>query len=157
MWKHVREIFRTEGAGNVRWVWSPNVAYEGSTPFAQAFPGDGQVDWIGLDGYNFGTSQSWSHWTDFTTTFGASYDSVTRFSSRPVLIGETASSEVGGDKAAWITHGLLTEAPARFPRLRAVVWFDESKETDWRVNSSATALAAYSAVAKSPLYHGRLL
>jgi hypothetical protein len=33
-----------------------------------------------------------------------------------------------------------------------VVWFDEDKETDWRVNSSASALAAYRRVAASPLY-----
>jgi endoglucanase len=71
---------------------------------------------------------------------------------KPVIIGEMASSEVGGNKAAWITSAYLRELPARFPRLVAVVWFDEDKETDWRVNSSASALAAYRRVAASPLY-----
>lgn len=156
MWTHVRAIFRQEGATNVRWVWSPNIAYPGSTPFAQVYPGDRAVDWVGLDGYNFGTSQSWSQWTSFADVFAPSYDSVARIASKPMLIGETASSELGGDKAAWITQGLLTDLPSRFPRLRAVVWFDESKETDWRVNSSPTALAAFRTVAQSPTYHGHL-
>jgi beta-mannanase len=156
MWAHVHTIFRQEGAINARWVWSPNVAYPGSTPFAQVYPGDKMVDWVGLDGYNFGTSQSWSQWTSFADVFGPSYDSVARIASKPMLIGETASAEVGGDKAAWITQGLLRDLPARFPRLRAVIWFDEDKETDWRVNSSSATLAAFRTVAASPTYRGYL-
>jgi beta-mannanase len=156
MWQHVRAIFQQEGATNVRWVWAPNIAFPGSTPFRDVYPGDDAVDWIGLDGYNFGTSQSWSQWTDLTGTFGPSYDSLAQIASKPMLIGETASSEAGGDKAAWITQGLLTDLPARFPRLRAVVWFDESKETDWRANSSDATLAAFRAVATSPTYRGHL-
>lgn len=156
MWAHVHAIFRAEGVRNVRWVWSPNIAYPGSVPFAQVYPGDGMVDWVGLDGYNFGTSQSWSRWTSLADIFGPSYDSVARIASRPMLIGETASSETGGDKAAWVTQGLLNDLPARFPRLRAVVWFDQDKETDWRVNSSDAALAAFRAVAASPTYRGHL-
>jgi hypothetical protein len=60
-----------------------------------------------------------------------------------VLIAETASTELGGDKAQWITQGLVTDLPARFPAVRAVIWFDENKETDWRVNSSAPALTGF--------------
>lgn len=156
MWKHVHAIFRQEKATNVRWVWSPNIAYPGSTPFASVYPGDAAVDWVGLDGYNFGASQSWSHWESFAEVFGPSYDSVTRIASKPMLIGETASSELGGEKATWITQGLLADAPYRFPRLRAVVWFDENKETDWRINSSPASLAAFRTVAASPIYRGHL-
>ncbi|MCA1667584.1 MAG: beta-mannanase [Thermomicrobia bacterium] len=156
MWKHVRAIFRQEGAINVRWVWSPNVAYPSSASFAQVYPGDTAVDWVGLDGYNFGTSQSWSQWTDFVGVFSASYDSLAQMTRKPMLIGETASSELGGNKAAWITQGLLTDVPNRFPRLRAIIWFDESKETDWRVNSSSASLTAFRTVVSSPTYHGHL-
>lgn len=156
MWKHVRAIFTQEGATNVRWVWAPNVMYDGSTPFAQVYPGDAAVDWVGMDGYNFGTSQSWSQWTTFADAFGPSYASLTQMTAKPVMIGETASSEVGGSKAAWITQGFLSDVPNRFPRLRAIIWFDENKETDWRVNSSSTALAAFRTVATSPMYRSHL-
>jgi beta-mannanase len=156
MWDHVRTIFRQEGVRNVRWVWAPNVTYDGSAPFASIYPGDDAVDWVGIDGYNFGTSQSWSQWTEFVGVFGPSYDALARIASRPMLIGETASAEIGGDKAAWITKGLLMDAPSHFPRLKAIVWFDENKETDWRINSSATALAAWRTIAASPTYRGRL-
>lgn len=156
MWKHVRAIFLQEGATNVRWVWSPNVMYNGSTSFTQIYPGDAAVDWVGLDGYNFGTSQSWSRWTTFADLFGPSYDAIAQMTRKPMLIGEMGSSELGGDKAAWITQGLLSDVPKRFPRLHAIIWFDANKETDWRVNSSSASLAAFSAAAKSPTYGGHL-
>ncbi|MGI8857439.1 MAG: glycoside hydrolase family 26 protein [Thermomicrobiales bacterium] len=155
-WRHVWAIFRQEGATDVRWVWSPNVGDQTTDQFRTFYPGDGYVDWVGMEGYNWGTTQPWSAWADLATVFGATYSNLTRLTNKPFMIAETASTEVGGNKAAWITQGLLTDLPSRFPRVRAVVWFNENKETDWRVNSSAAALAAYTAVAKSAKYQGRL-
>ncbi|HEY8089140.1 MAG TPA: hypothetical protein VIF09_14880, partial [Polyangiaceae bacterium] len=65
---------------------------------------------------------------------------------------ETASAEVGGNKAQWITdmhHDLMTE----FRGIRAVVWFDINKETDWRINSSPSALSAYQAMVLDPYFN----
>jgi hypothetical protein len=155
-WRRVVDIFRREGATNVRWVWSPNIAYDGSTPYAELYPGDGYVDWVGLDGYNWGITQPWSSWTSLEAVFDSSYNALVALTSKPMMIAETASTEMGGDKAAWIREGLLTTVPSRFPRVQAVIWFHEDKETDWRVNSSAAALDAHRAVVASPAYGGRL-
>jgi beta-mannanase len=152
-WRRVHEIFRQEGATNARWVWCP----ASSRPFgAELYPGDAYVDWVCLDGYNWGTSRSWSSWRSFSAVFGPSYDKLTTMTNKPVMIGETASAEQGGDKGEWIRRGLLEEVPGRFPRVRAVLWFDKDKETDWRVNSSPASLAAFKEVAASPIYQGRL-
>jgi beta-mannanase len=163
-WRHLFGIFQQEGATNVRWVWSPNVGgtkhgRKGGTAnaqYASMYPGDAYVQWVGMDGYNWGTSQPWSTWTDLATAFSATYGSLTKLTSKPLMIAETASTELGGNKASWITQGLLTDVPSRFPRIRSVIWFNENKETDWRVNSSAASLAAYASVAKSATYQGRL-
>ena len=72
------------------------------------------------------------------------------------MIAEIACTEEGGDKADWIRQGLLNDLPTLFPKVRAVIWFQEQKETDWRVNSSDAALAAFKQVAVSPAYQGRL-
>jgi hypothetical protein len=72
------------------------------------------------------------------------------------MIAETASTEVGGDKRAWIRQGFLTDLPTRFSKVQAVVWFNENKETDWRVNSSASSLEAYKEVVANSYYQGRL-
>ena len=70
-------------------------------------------------------------------------------SQKPIIIEETASTELGGSKADWIDQ-LASTVPAQFPAVRAVVWFQRNKETDWRVNSSAGALAAFKALAAEP-------
>ena len=89
-------------------------------------------------------------WQTYAQVFGSSYDQLCRLDpSLPVMIAETASTELGGDKAAWITSMFTREIPARTPRVKIVVWFDENKETDWRVESSTRALDAYRAVATS--------
>jgi len=155
-WRHVVTVVRQQGATNVRWVWCPNVIASDALTFAPFYPGDAYVDWVGLDGYNGGTALLWGGWLSVSQIFGLSYGVLTALTSKPVMIGETASAEAGGDKAAWITQGLLTDLPAQFPTVRALVWFDAVKETDWRINSSPAALAAFRQVAASPLYQGSL-
>ncbi|HEX6555930.1 MAG TPA: glycosyl hydrolase [Ktedonobacteraceae bacterium] len=141
-WRHVVNIFREEGATNVQWVWSPNVTYPGITPFARLYPGDNYVDWVGLDGYNGGPALS-QPWQSFSQIFLPSYEMLVTMTNRPMMIAETASAEIGGNKAAWIKQSLLVDLPSEFPRIRAVIWFNENKETDWRVNSSLQSLTAY--------------
>ena len=58
------------------------------------------------------------------------------------MICEIASAERGGDKAAWIAE-MDAQLRGRFSKVRAVVWFDTNKETDWRVDSSAASLRAF--------------
>lgn len=154
-WRHIVSVFRAEGATNVKWVWSPNVDYEGSYPFQQYFPGDDWVDYVALDGYNWGTSgEGADRWESLGQVFGSAYAELTQLSSKPVIVAETASSEAGGDKAAWIRKGFLEELPQRFPRVQDVVWFDRAQEQDWRIDSSQASLAAYREVVASTIYGG---
>ena len=155
-WQHIVDIGREEGASNVRWVWSPNVlpstGQTWGTPYAQIYPGDSYVDWLGLDGYNSGGAA----WRSLLTTFKASYDSITALSAKPLMIAETASAEQDGDKAVWIAQGLMLDLPTFMPRVRAVTWFNINKEEDWRVNSSPASLASFSDVAASQAFSGVL-
>lgn len=154
-WRHVVSIFRGDGVTNTEWVWAPNID-DGGIPFTQYFPGDSWVDDVGLDGYNWGSAfASTGHsWLSLGDTFASSYATLTQLSAKPVMITETASAEVGGDKATWIKKGFLNEIPQLFPRITAVVWFNVQKEADWRVNSSQASLEAFRTVAASSLYGG---
>lgn len=151
-WRHIVDVFRQEGATNAKWVWAPNVDY-GGRPFSSFFPGDAYVDYVGLDGYNWGTSGSGS-WESFSKIFASSYATITQLSSRPLIVTETASAETGGSKAAWIEQSLLETIPNKMPRTAGVIWFDDNKERDWRVNSSQSSLDAFRKVASSTLYGG---
>ena len=115
-WRHLVRIFRSAGADNVRWVWTPNVDGGGAYPFRQYYPGNNWVSWVGLDGFNWARRGEWQSFTDL---FGSSYDTLTRLSTRPVMIAETGSSQSGGDKPAWVSSALGREIP-RFSRIRAV-------------------------------------
>ncbi|MDX6609633.1 MAG: hypothetical protein QOF85_1558 [Solirubrobacterales bacterium] len=151
-WRHIVTVFREEGANNVKWVWAPNVDY-GGRPFNQFYPGDEWVDYVGLDGYNWGSSGGES-FASFSKIFASSYTTITQLSTKPLIVSETAASEAGGNKAAWIEETFLRTIPQTMPRISAVIWFSENKERDWPVNSSQASLDAYRKVVASTLWGG---
>ncbi len=142
--RHVRHLFDSVGVTNVSWIWAVNnysVPGDAWNLPEQFYPGDDVVDWIGYDGYNWGTSQSWSGWTNFLDVFTDVYNRF-KSSSKPKMIAEFASAEAGGDKGQWIRDAYLY-SHLYFTQLKAVTWFNINKETDWRINSSVRALTAY--------------
>jgi hypothetical protein len=71
---------------------------------------------------------------------------------KPIMIPETASTEMGGDKAAWIA-AILPALKATFPSIKAFVWFHMNKETDWRADSSSPAREAFVAMARDRYFN----
>lgn len=147
-WRHIVEIFRGVDATNVRFVFSPNVISSTSPDFTAEYPGDDYVDWVALDGFNFGTSVPGQRWRSFRSIFAESYGLLAGLSTRPMMVSETACSERGGDKALWITHAFRRDMQ-HFPRIRAVVWFNHRKRTSWPITSSPAALQAYRAIVRA--------
>lgn len=50
-WQHVVDVFRSAGATNAAFVWCPNAGTWNNLPPMAWYPGDGYVDWIGVDAY----------------------------------------------------------------------------------------------------------
>ncbi len=148
-WQHVVGKFREAGASNVVWVWSPNVTPSNANQLyggnlGNLYPGDSFVDLMGLDGYNWGSSQSWSVWQSFSQVFQSSYQQLLGVSSKNIILMEVASAEAGGSKAAWITD-MFSQLQSGYSRIQGFTWFNINKETDWRINSSPGAQAAFTA------------
>ncbi len=164
-WIYLHDRFTAAGAENVFWVWSPFAsagdAEQGEiVPLDDVFPGDDYVDYVGASGFNWGdTPQPWgvAGWDTFSDIFEGIYAELQELSTRPVIIAETASAELGGSKADWITSAYLSEIPERFPAIEAVVWFNVLKETDWRIDSSVESLRAFVTAANSPQMQGTLV
>ncbi|HEX5983689.1 MAG TPA: glycosyl hydrolase [Solirubrobacterales bacterium] len=156
-WRHVHDIFSSVGADNATWVWCPNVEYTGSTPLASLYPGDSYVDWTCLDGYNWGTNPAKpDKWKTFDQVYRASYQNiVTNIApSKPMMIGEVASTEYGGSKAAWIKD-MLARIPAEYTKVRALLWFDKfDSNMDWPIETSSSATAAFGEGIQHPAYLG---
>jgi hypothetical protein len=156
MWRHVHDIFTKVGAYNVTWVWCPNAEYSGSLkPLTSLYPGDSYVDWTCIDGYNWGTNP-WKPnvWQTFSEVFGPTYSNVTSTvaPSKPLVIGETASTEYGGSKASWITDMLGTQLPKYFPKIKAFLWFNWNDTADWPIETSSSAQSAFASGIKSSYY-----
>ena len=159
-WRHMHDIFVQEHATNVKWVWCPNVRYGSLYPLADLYPGASYVDWLGLDGYNWGSDPHLKvpEWQSFSDIFGPTYDELTRVVApgKPLMVVETGSTEHGGDKAEWIRATFEDDLPL-FPQIRAVIWFNEADgRSDFRVDSSPASLAAFRRAFDSARYRARL-
>jgi mannan endo-1,4-beta-mannosidase len=144
-WRHVHDIFTSVGATNATWVWCPYVNRNAN--LASLYPGDQYVDWTCLDGYNWGTNPSLPRsWESFRELFGPTYQDVEKIAPRkPMVIGETASTEYGGSKSAWIQE-MFKELPGEFPNVRGLLWFEASGNgMDWPLESSGSAVSSFSA------------
>ncbi len=143
--KYVHDKLTQAGATNLVWIWAPNNENGGKNPqtLDTYYPGDAFVDIIGMDGYNFGTSQDWSKWASFSQTFGNLYNWIeTNHPNKPILIAEMGCSSQGGDKVAWI-NDMFVQLEQNFPKIMSIVWFNIDKETDWRLHENDATKQAF--------------
>lgn len=133
VYKHVKDIFDKEDVTNVKWVFSVNwedvPPIEGNN-FLKYYPGDTYVDYVGIDGYNWGNTQDWSKWVSFGELFDNTYNKATKTLKKPVLISEFSSASSGGDKAEWIYNAM--KDIKGFENVKGFVVFNVDKEVDWR-------------------------
>ena len=146
-WRHIVDIFRENGADNVLFVWNPHDRsypdFTWNNPHLY-YPGDDYVDWVGLTGYNNGTSHAADVWREFDEIYRPLYDDyLRRYPDKPFMITEFASNEVGGDKAAWISKGMAALAEDRYPNIKIATWFD-AQDNKWlyQLDSSPAAFEA---------------
>ena len=158
-WRHIHAIFQAEGASNVKFVWS--VARQGCpgdcNPYAYLWPGDAYVDVMGFSAYNWGTFDD-KNWNSMYDLYRPVVVDLAAISGKPIMVAETGSSDLGGDKAAWIRDG-YREVYDRLPQVRAIVYLNadlrDLGHPDWRLSSPASALTAYAQIAAMPAFSAR--
>ncbi len=163
-WQRVWSLFNAAGASNVAFVWCPNT----NSPFdphswRPFYPGDAYVDWIGVDGYNWGTSDfpvpsTWQtayqvfhvFVEDWKTNFGG-----VGGAAKPLMIGETNCYEGGGSKSWWYTD---LAGYVRMNGIKCVGIYNTNESTsriDWRWDSDAAATEAMVEIANDPYFGGQ--
>ena len=150
-WRHIHDTFDDMGATNVAWVWCPNASAFVDGEAQAYYPGDDYVDWVCADGYNWAPGRSGDPWESFADIFSGFYDWASQ-QAKPIMIGEFGVQErAPGEKAAWVaeTADLIK---TRFPRIKAVVYFNANQDYDWRMSTSAEAYQAFKALANDPFF-----
>lgn len=122
-WRHIHDLFKKLNVENIVWVWSPHPAYN---MFADYFPGEAYVDFVGSGVLNYGTAASWSKWWTFKEIFGNYYMQLSAF-KKPILISEFGSLAVGGDRSQWYATA-LDSIPTKYPAIKALVFFHYSDD-----------------------------
>lgn len=138
MWKHTKAIFDSKGldAKHLQWVWCVNNTDVGGYSAESYYPGDAYVNWIAIDGYNWGTSQTWSRWESPEEVFSPMVSRLRAITNKPLTITEVASTTARGAgtditaKTQWLTD---TFNYAIAQNINMIIYFNEDKETDWAV------------------------
>jgi hypothetical protein len=153
-WRHVHDIFTEVGATKATWVWCPNVDFTRKlTPLHSLYPGGRYVDWTCLDGFNWGDTPNSGGWMSFSRVFRSTYKRMLKIAPRkPMMIGEVASEERGGSKPRWIRNMLKT-VPKRYPKIRALLWFEQSdRGMRWPIESSRASRRAFATAIQRTVY-----
>jgi Glycosyl hydrolase family 26 len=146
-WRHVHDLFRSVGADNVTWVWCPNSTHREG--IRGQYPGDAYVDWTCLDGFNWGESNS-QGWLSFGGIFRRGYQILREISpDKPTILGEVASTNLGGNKAAWISN-MLDRIP---PGIRGFLWFNvHDRGTNWPLEVGPNPARAFREGIRDPRF-----
>lgn len=143
-WRHLHDVFRDRGAVDVGWMFSPSVNGDVANGIGARYPGQSYVDVFGLDGYNWGCTDTHTRWIAPDLLFADGIRALRAIDATvPLMIAEVGCAESGGDKARWITDFVYYLADDG--GIEGFVWFEHDKETDWRIVSSpgaATAMAS---------------
>jgi hypothetical protein len=137
-WRHLVDVFRQAGANNAIFLWTVNDIDASSPSPEQWWPGASYVTWVGIDGYYYRSTDT------FQSVFGTTIDAVRTFTSKRILISETA---VGPNSAAVSQIDGLFQG-VRQDDLLGVVWFDQAQDDglyhqDWRLEDDQAALEAF--------------
>jgi hypothetical protein len=148
-WKHIVDLFRREGATNVKWIFAPNCVDEADAAerdriedyrMEKYYPGANYVDVFGISGFNWGDVPKVHIWRTYEEIFRDAYDRLSSLGPHDFWMVEIASAEQGGNKADWVRDMFASRA---FPNVTAIVWFNEDKEQQWHVDSSPASLEAF--------------
>ena len=152
-WKRVHTIFKNEGATNALFVFNPHDRSYPNFKWNNAhlyYPGDDYVDWVGLTGYNNGTSFKGDVWRSFDDIYFNNYNEYMKFySQKPFMVTEFSCNEIGGNKADWIRKGFTSFK--NMPNIKMAVWFDQVDMLwQYNIDSSQSALDAFKEALKNP-------
>jgi hypothetical protein len=151
-YRHLHDVFAAAGARNAVWVWWTMGYLPDSAWYPDLYPGDGYVDWLSYDPYDFNSC----HHTAAKSPDQAVLpylDWLGRHrlgAGKPVMLSEFGSH--GTAQGGW--YRSLGALVHKTPRIRALVSFDsDTGGCDTRVTASDDDWSGFAALAGDPYFH----
>lgn len=155
-YRHIIQICRDEGAGNLTWLFHVNDSDYPDEPWNTLeayYPGDEWIDWIGVSVYGAQIPLD-DEWPDFTYAMDAVYPRLTALApDKPIVLLEfgVTSGNPLGQPQDWAEAALSDLTAMRWPRLIGFSWWNEtwqndddpSHDTDMRVQSNPALIAVF--------------
>ena len=139
-WQRVHDFFTSDT--NVKFGWDVNnvsVPDIATNTISVYYPGDAYVDYVGVDGFNFGNPNQ-----SFSAIFDSAVKQLETY-NKPIYIFSTASYEYP-EKADWIANGLGTSIK-EYPNIAGWIWFNQSDDkNDFLIDSDSSSLAVFKTV-----------
>jgi hypothetical protein len=168
MWRHVHSVVESVGINStqVQWIFCPNATDSANShPMEDYYPGDAYVDWVGIDGYNFGGSR----WTSPSARFTEPFSRIRALApGKPLSVpefGTVANTSSGIDIAAknqWLldafsffsSNGVkLVSYFNRYPINDCVVFGHELGDSTFTINATKyDVFSAYKLAVSSPSF-----
>lgn len=161
-YRRIVDIARQAGAGNVSFgfhVNAPGIPDAGWNSFANYYPGDDYIDWVGMSIY--GAQECDEEWAEPRQLIGSAYRELKAMApSKPIYIGEGGVAECPklGSKPKWI-HDFFRLIRTDFPGIKAVNYWHERWEnsdgstSNLRIDSSPRTKRAFRREAANPYWH----
>jgi hypothetical protein len=148
-WRRIRQIFDTNGAFNVIWLWNPgggNDSAPGQTAGGYTdgfYPGDSYVDWIGVDAYD---RLADAFVNTFTTDAEYNYAAMAAH-GKPLMIGETGAYNTNEANQVDFFNAAVGSLQAALPQFLDMDYFDGQGGENW--NLTTNGLPAYNNMVNS--------
>jgi PKD repeat protein len=165
-WRRVHDVFVAEGAANAKFMWTMT-SFAFIVPTSDRryawnwYPGDAYVDALGADAYTaFTCDNPGGVWHPLAYQISGYLKFGAQHPNKPMWLpelGVVEDAKTSGRKAQWIKDSQDLFKTAPYQQFAGVAWFNETRPgtaCDWRISTSASAQAAFSAMAQDPFYQG---
>jgi hypothetical protein len=164
-WRRIITEFRNRGITNAEFVWimtdwSFHVPSSDRRYARKWYPGDGYVDDIAADAYNWSSCRpnEVSPWRSLEWIIAPLRDFGLQHPDKGMMLAEWASATQGGDKAAWITEARELLKQPGWEQFIAVSYFSRFDQNypdcNFPIDSSPSVTAAFAAMGADPFYGG---
>ena len=161
-YRHIIDIARANGAGNIVWVFHANWADTPAKPWNRMedyYPGDAYIDWLGLSLYSMQGPDETERtaFANISTPLKRLHDMA---ASKPVIIAEFATDVHNPHEPAapWARAALKLILSGKYPQLIGFSWWNETwpngddpkDATDTRISSDPALTAVFRSFLRSP-------